>query len=174
MYGKEITLTLEDALISMESLRLMMGGQLIKPTESSTVTVHCSEQGTATKDGEMPTLYDHLNTTKVITLPSEYRFINLSTGVRGTQDTVKEIKNNDKIRVFWTEKVTEESKAVEISISPSTFPGTYKIVGETYIRDTDGKDDAFQFVINKAKVGSEVTITMEADGDPSTNIQMWK
>lgn len=31
-----------------------------------------------------------------------------------------------------------------------------------------GKDEAFQFVINKAKVLSEVTITLEAEGDPST------
>lgn len=32
-----------------------------------------------------------------------------------------------------------------------------------------GKDEAFQFIINKAKVSSEVTITLEAEGDPSTN-----
>lgn len=31
-----------------------------------------------------------------------------------------------------------------------------------------GKDEAFQFVINKAKVTSDVTITLEAEGDPST------
>lgn len=31
-----------------------------------------------------------------------------------------------------------------------------------------GKDEAFQFVIGKAKVQSEVTITLEAEGDPST------
>jgi len=31
-----------------------------------------------------------------------------------------------------------------------------------------GKDEAFQFVIGKAKVLSEVTLTLEAEGDPST------
>lgn len=31
-----------------------------------------------------------------------------------------------------------------------------------------GKDEAFQFVINRAKVTSDVTITLEAEGDPST------
>lgn len=31
-----------------------------------------------------------------------------------------------------------------------------------------GKDEAFQFVIEKAKVTSDVTITLEAEGDPST------
>ena len=36
------------------------------------------------------------------------------------------------------------------------------------MRNTNGKDYPFQFVINKAKVLSEVTLTMEAEGDPST------
>jgi uncharacterized protein YigA (DUF484 family) len=31
-----------------------------------------------------------------------------------------------------------------------------------------GNDEPFQFVIGKAKVLSEVTITLEAEGDPST------
>ena len=31
-----------------------------------------------------------------------------------------------------------------------------------------GKDEPFQFVINKAKVQSNVTITLQAEGDPST------
>lgn len=39
----------------------------------------------------------------------------------------------------------------------------------TYARsETTGKDEFFQFVIQKAKVLSEVTLTMEAEGDPST------
>ena len=31
-----------------------------------------------------------------------------------------------------------------------------------------GKDEPFQFIIAKAKVQSNVTITLEAEGDPST------
>lgn len=49
-------------------------------------------------------------------------------------------------------------------------PGTYKIVGDTFMRsEKTGKDEPFQFIIGKAKVASEVTITLEAEGDPSTN-----
>lgn len=45
-----------------------------------------------------------------------------------------------------------------------------RVVGDTFMRsEKTGKDEAFQFVINKAKVLSEVTITLEAEGDPSTN-----
>lgn len=80
----------------------------------------------------------------------------------------------DKIRIFWDEIVaaaTETEDAVEVTISPDTFPGTYKVVGDTLIRsEKTGRDEPFQFIINKAKVQSNVTITLQAEGDPSTNI----
>jgi hypothetical protein len=31
-----------------------------------------------------------------------------------------------------------------------------------------GKDEPFQFIINKAKVQSNVTLTLQAEGDPTT------
>ena len=85
-YGREITVTLEDALLSMESLALMFGDKT----------------------------------------------------------------SND------------------ITIDANKFPGTYTVVGTTYARnETDGKDHVFTFVIGKAKIQSETTITMEAEGDPT-------
>lgn len=55
-----------------------------------------------------------------------------------------------------------------IVIDANTFPGTYAIVGKTFARNfEDGKDHLFTFYIPKAKVQSENTITMEAEGDPS-------
>ena len=78
----------------------------------------------------------------------------------------------DRIRLFWVEEVTKDTTgrdAIEVTISPETFPGTYRVVGDTFMRsqETD-KDEAFQFVIERAKVLSDVTITLEAEGDPST------
>ena len=54
-----------------------------------------------------------------------------------------------------------------VTINANKFPGTYTIVGQTYARDVDGKDHLFTFVVYKAKVQSEVTLTMEAEGDPT-------
>lgn len=55
-----------------------------------------------------------------------------------------------------------------ITINANTFPGTYTVVGKTFARsETDGKDHLFTFVIPKAKIQSETTLTMEAEGDPS-------
>lgn len=54
-------------------------------------------------------------------------------------------------------------------IDADTFPETYKIVGETYIREQKtGKDQRYQFVIHRAQVSSDTSITLEAEGDPTT------
>ena len=177
--GKDINITLTDALISMESLRFMLGGQLKEPSSATKVAVHLTEEATVKTADTAPELKHHLTGTK-LTLPAEYRYMNLTTGTRGTVTAESTFKAaaGDRVRFFWTEEVDgqEEAKsAVEITISPNTFPGAYRVVGETFIRSEEtGKDEAFQFIIPKAKVQSSVTLTLEAEGDPSTNIQMWK
>ena len=53
-------------------------------------------------------------------------------------------------------------------IDAETFPDTYKIVGETYIRDQKTqKDQRVQFVIHRAQVSSDTSVTLEAEGDPT-------
>ena len=96
------------------------------------------------------------------------KFKNTAMGVT----TATAATEGDHIRIFWEEVVSGDNNAdtaVEVTISPDTFPGTYRVVGDTFMRSQKtGKDEAFQFVIGKAKVQSEVTITLEAEGDPST------
>lgn len=164
-FGKEINITLEDALISMESLRFMLGGAIKEATAGSKVSVRRTIEGITVSANTAPTLKDPL-TGNNVTLPVEYRYINLTTGARGTVNANVSLNAaaNDRIRYFWTEERdgTPGNEAVQVTISPSTFPGTYRVIGDTLIRNTNGKDSAFQFVIDKAKVNSEVTITLEA------------
>ena len=193
-YGKEITLTLEDALISLESLRFMLGGAIHRPTSAEPVVVRHTEEVVVDASGKVPLPKDHLTgvtLTPKATTGHPIRLINLTTGVRTqiTSGTMGESNTitftnpaagasevaaaaGDHIRIFWEELVTAENaqeSAIEVTISPDTFPGTYRVVGDTFMRsEKTGKDEAFQFVINKAKVLSEVTITLEAEGDPST------
>lgn len=55
-----------------------------------------------------------------------------------------------------------------VVINANKFPGTYSVIGTTFARnESDGKDHVFKFVIPKAKIQSETTLTMEAEGDPS-------
>ena len=215
-YGKEINITLEDALMSLESLRFMLGGAIKKPgsTASEGVVVRHTEEVVVDSSNKVPAPKDHL-TGKTLypkaTQGHPIRLINLGGGTNSTTagartqityessaggvgansdkamtdlNTIK-FKNpaagvdaltlptaGDHIRIFWEDVVlssTADESAVEVTISPDTFPGTYRVVGDTFMRsEKTGKDEPFQFVINKAKVQSNVTITLQAEGDPST------
>jgi len=198
-YGKEINITLEDALMSLESLRFMLGGAIKKPAADKPVVVRHTAEVVVNSAGKVPNptiggqdLFPTASTSHPIKL------INLGGGndsetagtrtqlTSGTMAAINTITFNnpaagisaktpavgDHIRIFWEEEVTPSHAthtAVEVTISPDTFPGTYRVVGDTYIRaEKTGKDEPFQFVINKAKVQSNVTITLQAEGDPTT------
>ena len=82
-----------------------------------------------------------------------------------TATEFKSLTAGDKVFVHY--EVTPTSKKV-ININADTFPGTYYITGDTFCRsDVTGEDDFFQFIIPKAKMSPENTITLEAEGDPS-------
>ena len=209
-YGKEINITLEDALMSLESLRFMLGGAIKKSQDAGeSIIVRHTEEVVVDSSGKVPAPKDHLTGTTLYpkaTYGHPIRLINLGGGANSTTagartqiavttvggadqtmgalNTVK-FKNpaagindltdptpGDHIRIFWEDVVTSSTtneSAVEVTISPDTFPGTYRVVGDTFMRsEKTGKDEPFQFVINKAKVQSNVTITLQAEGDPST------
>ena len=62
------------------------------------------------------------------------------------------------------------NKGVTIDIGAEFNSNTYYITGDTYARNVaSGKDEFLQFIIPKGKVSAEdVSLTMEADGDPAT------
>ena len=73
--------------------------------------------------------------------------------------------SGEKLFITYSVKATTKT----ITISSDRFPGTYYVTGDTYSRsDVDGRDQFFQFIIPKAKMTAENTITLEAEGDPST------
>ena len=180
-YGKDINVTLEDAVISWEEMRILMGAQMFtEEAENHTVKIHKNAQKVFNK-GEtiaFPT-DDSENAGKTIDgknlfpaeAPTEFKWVDMSTGRRGTHENVPAdaVTERTVIRFFWVEDASAEQPATELVISPSKFPGTYRVVGDALIRsEKTGADEAFQFVINKAKMLSEVTLTMQAEGDPST------
>lgn len=198
-YGKEITVTLEDALMSLESLRFMLGGAIKRSKTGEPVLVHRTEEVVAGASGALPLPKDHITgdtLTPKATTNHPIRFINYGGGTGSTvagvrsqltsgtmaANTIFKFKNDaagisaataaaegDHVRIFWVEEVETADAAVEVTISPDTYPGTYRIVGDTFMRSQKtGKDEPFQFIIEKAKVSSEVTLTLEAEGDPTT------
>lgn len=191
-YGKDINLTLEDAVISWEEMRILMGaemkrsgaagqaeGEVVKVTIRKNAEKVFDKGATfefPTGDGLTVDGENHFPQTA----PADYRWVNMTDGTRGqviaepaegqtsTEPTIS-ASEPTRIRFFWQEEVEEKDAATELVISPDKYPGTYRVVGDALIRsEKTGKDEAFQFVINKAKMLSEVTLTMQAEGDPST------
>ena len=148
-YGKEITVTLEDALFSPKSLAMMFGdadGVNTDKTEKIRKTVHpeaVNADGTVIINGK--------------NLTGDVTFYD-------AEGTKVESKDGASYAVF----MFQPSDIQRIDVSANSFPGTYYVTGDTYARsEANGVDEFFQFIIPKAKVQSENTITMEADGDPS-------
>lgn len=170
-YGKEITVTLEDALFSPKSLAIMFGSGL--PVEYKT-------SGTDTA---------YIMRTEMFTAISESTGSDsAAAGVAGWKDKyVANGKEYNKVNpkfynadgatasafvkdatYFCTYDLLVEGSAYVVEVSANSFPGTYYVTGDTYARsDASGKDEFFQFIIPKAKVQSENTLTLEAEGDPT-------
>ena len=173
-YGKEITVTLEDALFSAKSMSIMFGNGTVQDIAPS------NDIG-----GNPHTL---IMKTEVYTAKSLQKPMQGSTNIKGWEgyfispDGKKYLKRNPK---FYNADGTPAGDALEINqkyfctydldvsgqvieISANSFPGTYYVTGDTFARDeVTGDDEFFQFIIPKAKVTSENTITLEAEGDPS-------
>lgn len=166
-YGKEITVTLEDALFSAKSMAIMFGNGKVKSFESSAVD-QAGGEGTATESYIMKTIMViGKNPDKTWTAPDGkvHNMINPKYfDAEGKTIDPANVADNEKY--FCTFDLA--AKGAVIEVSANSFPGTYYVVGDTFARsETSGVDEMFQFVIPKAKVTSENTITLEAEGDPS-------
>jgi hypothetical protein len=84
-YGKEINITLEDALMSLESLRFMLGGAIKKPETTAPIVVRHTEEVVCGDNGVVPKPKDHLTGVTLTPTASEghpIRLINMTTGTR--------------------------------------------------------------------------------------------
>lgn len=73
---------------------------------------------------------------------------------------------SDKTLSLMFENDAEAANQV-IEINANKYPGVYTVVGKTFAREMKGGDTVFTWFVPRAKVNSEVTLTMEAEGDPT-------
>ena len=152
-YGKEITVTLEDALFSAKSMALMYGVDIDNTEVFADETKVLKTVKPSQVDAEGKNIIINGQTFAV-------------SGTVAYYDANGETAEKD-AAAYATAEITVAGQ--KIVISSGKFPGTYYITGDTYARsEITGEDEFFQFIIPKAKMQSEVTLTMEAEGDPST------
>ena len=168
-YGKEITLNLEDALFSPQSMNIMLGGMEGKNLKNDLVNGNDITELTRMTKYEAPDSTYHIAAIK-----DDEKWYDPSTMAK--LESVSDVNTAlDTYKYAYCEKTyTKTGNTVgtvsgkKIEISAANFPGTYKVVGETFARSqATGNDEYFQFEIPKAKMSAENTITLEAEGDPS-------
>lgn len=150
-FNKEITLTLQDALFSAKSLAMMFGSEEV----NATTLVKTLAKDEVTSEGAKYYFTD-MNGKKVeLKQPHWYK-------ATGEEDTTTD--HTDAVFVTGDVDIT----GYEFSIDAQKFPDTYYVTGDTYARSqATGEDEYLQFIVQKAKMLSEVTLTMEAEGDPA-------
>ena len=193
-FGLEINVTLEDALFSPKSMAIMQGSgkvveststdplyidvtgeivevsnttllQLKHPFKENSIYIYEVDDNGRWLNGQQLRGWEASDSTGT-SVSTESEFVHFggeagATGIGG---------NVTKVAVFYKTKLDGTTgSAQKIEINSDTFPGTYRVVGDTFARNrATGKDEFFQFIIHRAKVSPENTITLSADGDPST------
>ena len=175
--NKEVTATFEDALFSVKSLAIMFGGQVTNngPNQEVLKTVPSS----AVIDGDNNTWkirvgqYDlYLPKNQGTYFKYEGKDVVPVASSTTVEKTAFDFMTFDILDTTKTPSGSDSAMTtgLEIKIDASTFGGTYYITGDTFARNyKSGKDEFLQFIIPKGKVSSEdLSLTMEADGDPAT------
>lgn len=189
-YGKEISVTLEDALFSAKSMSISMANGsvsqdtaydvervvMVRCTTASALPsyfvadVYDANQGSARKRVWTAAASDMPQTSDYVALASSGLTIEAVWDEAGTTSyasyaaAASSAVAGQKYFVRYKAKATTKT----LTISGDSFPGTYYVTGDTYARsDVDGKDQFFQFIIPKAKLQAQQTITLQAEGDPS-------
>lgn len=187
--NKELTLTLEDALFSPKSLAIMFGGTIKDNTTKGQEVLKTVDfnKFDAAEDSSKKVSFVIKDSTFYIDIDKVAWFKYVTTGTNteitpievASGTTYASLKTNsplwgtfDLLDATTTAagSTSAVSNGMEIDITAEFGDNTYYITGDTYARNYEsGKDEFLQFIVPKGKVSAEdVSLTMEADGDPAT------
>ena len=184
--NKELTLEMEDAVFSAISLGIMFGGTMtdIQGHQEVLKTLKAADIDASTAAGETDYCVFMLKGQKYYIAKNRvttFGYVAGSAVPTAVTTPNWETKNFDfatfdlldctmsaEAAVLGTNTVVKNG--IEIKIAAEFGDNTYYITGDTYARNVaSGKDEFLQFIIPKGKVSAEdVSLTMEADGDPAT------
>lgn len=180
-FGRESKMAIQDALLSPKSFELLSGNKTIKGVTTIHMrqsSVYESVEGKMQDKGKFyPLKANSLGEIDLAFEPKEIAgdiLVYLAdddggtalvpSALTGKKITCAEAKSKEVV-VYYTYEVAE---AETYTITADSFPGTFKIVGDTVVRNQKtGKDEAFQVVIRMAKLEPNFNMDFAADGDPS-------
>lgn len=168
-YNREATVKMQDALMSMKSMALLTGNEVV----SGAKTIQKREQLVAVAGGTgktkvTPAKTPLANSVLAYEKDDELFASPLTATVTAGDITfdAADVAVGNIVVVFYSYQ--SDTTAQTITISADKFPAYVKIVGDTVVRNSvTGKDEAFQIVIHKAKIEPTFTLEFKADGDPT-------
>lgn len=176
-YNREVTFNMQDALLSQKTMALLAGtevetGATITVFEELVLDESLEADLTKLPDGGTPTflavyIEDDEDIEVVDTAGDtaiSYAFSEGTITLTNGASVVTSAAEGDTLIVSYT---YESATATKVVFNSDDYPGTYKIVGDSVIRNSNGVDVAYQTVVYKAKLMPGFTIEMTAEGDPS-------
>lgn len=155
-YSRTATLQMQDALLSMESMAVLAGTSV----KTGDVTLSKREVIVGKAEGKGTITETPLDATKVTVTDNETGKEVSGATVTGLE--VEGLTEGKKYSVYYDYKAPEG--ATTVSFESDKFPGTYRVVGDTIVRDNvTGKDRVAQFYIPKAQLQAGFTFTMDAE-----------
>lgn len=181
--NKEGKLTIEDALLSPKSMELVSGLksttgkraiQMRQKTQWDTTGETPVDKGdifplTANASGVIELAYAPKETaTNILVYEASDDCgtpLNMASATLSGKNLTVASAANKKVIVYYNYDSADTAQA--FVIDSAHFSGTYKLVGDTVVRNVDtGKDEAFQVVIPNLKWTSNLNLSFAAEGDP--------
>lgn len=151
-YSRTATLQMQDALLSVESMAVLAGTEVVAGTSLY------KRQKLVVTDGKATLEEKPVDSTKVTIVDGD--------GKEVTGSTITDVEvsglTGDKLSAYYEYKAPASAKTVKFV--SDKFPGAYRVIGDTIVRDnTTGKDRVAQFLIPKAQLQAGFTFTMDAE-----------
>lgn len=184
-FNKEATMTIEDALLSPKSFELVSGIKTVvsKQTIPMRQTTTYEKEATTNilkdkgdlyplkvSDGKVALAYTPVGGASKVYI---YKYEDdcgtplTVSSVTGKEATVTGAADGDRVIAYYEFESPDATQS--FTIDAKTFAGTYKLVGDTVVRNKDtGKDETFKVVIPNIKWSSNFSFNLTAEGEPST------
>ena len=183
-YNREANFEVQDALMTFKSLS-MLAGTTLKTDEDT--TLHMREVLTVDTMDEVELTYTPVDgdTTDLLFIyklgddsgqPLDIVSLTGTTVNLGYGDQVDE---GDQVVAYYPyESSVLAARPNIVTITSEDFPGYYRVVGDTVVRNArTGLDEKFQLIVERAKIQPGFTVSMQAEGDPAVfdmNLQVFK
>lgn len=181
--NKEAKLTIEDALLSPKSMELVSGiatkvgaeqAYMRQKHEFDTSGEIPVDKGdlyplTATSGGAIALAYTpDVTVDKILVYEADDDCgtpLSMASANLSEKTLTVPAAANKKVIVYYTYQTPASSET--FVIDSSHFAGTYKLVGDTVVRNQQtGKDESFQVILPNLKWASNLNLNFAAEGDP--------